>query len=48
MHIQLQDLLIEMQTQIDADQLDLQLLVRLVDRLRPNDASDQNEINLKT
>lgn len=48
MHIQLQDLLIEMQTQIDADQLDLQLLVRLVDRLRPNDASDQNEINQKT
>lgn len=45
MHIQLQDLLVEMQAQIDEDRLDLQLLVRLVDRLRPSDAEDQGEIN---
>lgn len=45
MHIQLQDLLVEMQAQIDEDRLDLQLLVRLVNRLRPSDAEDQSEIN---
>lgn len=47
MHIPLQDLLIEMQAQIDQERLDLQLLVRLVDRLRPSDASDHAQINQK-
>lgn len=47
MHIKLQDLLIQMQKQIDVEQLDPQLLVQLIERIRPEDASDLQEIHDK-
>ncbi len=49
MHIKLNDLFLEMQEQLDRNQavLDDALLIELVDRIRPNDTRNQDEVQAK-
>ncbi len=49
MHIKLNDLFLEMQEQLDQNQavLDDALLIELVDRIRPNDTRNQDEVQAK-
>ena len=49
MHIKLNDLFLEMQEQLDRNQavLDDALLIELVNRIRPNDTRNQDEVQAK-
>lgn len=47
MHIALQDLLLRMQAQLENDQLDPEVLIQFVARVRPVNPDDRNEIHEK-